>query len=219
VVSGLALGIDACAHRTALNRGMRTLAVTGSGLDKRSFYPGANLKLMRQMVEAGNAVISEFPPGTPPLKINFPARNRIIAGLVRGVVVIEAGRRSGALITSRYALEFGRDVFALPNDIFSPLSFGPNDLIKRGAVPVTCPEDILEYYGWTEEPRRAKTIPAGKLNDDERLIFKNLCHKPRHANELARLTRLDTSKIMSTLTIMEIKGIVKDIGNLEYVKL
>jgi len=219
VISGLALGIDACAHQSAVRCGIPTVGVIGSGLDKRCFYPAANKKLKESMLAAGGAVFSEYPPGIPPLKINFPARNRIIAGLARLVAVIEAGKRSGSLITARFALEIGRDVYALPHNIFSPLAAGCNELIKRGAFPVTCPDDLLLPYGLSAEQHTIKSAPAKTLSDDEKKIMSGLSHEPRHINDLVRRAELDTSKIISTLTIMEMKGLIKNVGNMEYIKI
>ncbi len=142
IISGLALGIDGLAHQATLGVKGKTIAVLGSGLNV--VYPSAHKKLFQQIIEAGGAVISEYPPETKPNKQSFPARNRIIAGLSLGVLVIEAPEKSGALITARAALEQGREVFAIPGDIYSRNSAGTNKLIEMGAKPVTKPEDILE---------------------------------------------------------------------------
>ncbi|KKW18658.1 MAG: protecting protein DprA protein, partial [Parcubacteria group bacterium GW2011_GWB1_50_9] len=147
IISGLALGIDAIAHRTAVEAGGATIAVLGSGIDNESLYPPSNQGLARRITESGGAVISEYPPGTPALKEHFPARNRIISGLSKGILVVEAQEKSGALITARFALEQNRDVFAVPGSIFSLSSKGTNALIQEGAKLVSCGEDILKEYG------------------------------------------------------------------------
>ena len=217
ITSGLALGIDAIAHLTALEAGGRTIAVLGSGLDKENIYPSANRYLADKIISSGGTIISEFPIGTPPLKHNFPQRNRLIAGISIGTLVIEADEKSGALITARYALEQNREVFAVPGSIFSNQSRGTNKLIKQGAIPITAAEDIIEALNLDQA-----TGPIDKKNivpqtPEEEKIFLQLSHEPMHIDELMRLTKLDTSKINSTLTIMEMKGLVKNLGGMQYV--
>jgi len=147
IVSGLALGIDALAHQVALNNGGVTWAVLGSGLDYRNIYPPAHLQLAQAIIDSGGALISEFPPGAPPYRQNFPQRNRIVAGLSQATLVIESKIRSGALITAHYALDANREVLAVPGNICSEFSAGPNRLIKSGAKTISSPDDILEIYG------------------------------------------------------------------------
>jgi len=145
IISGLALGIDGLAHEAALKVGGRTIAVLGSGID--IIYPASHKKLAEDIIKSGGVIVSEYPPGTSPSKLTFPARNRIIAGLSLGTLVIEAPERSGAMITARFALEQGRDVFAVPGSISNLNSAGCNKLIKMGAKPVTRSEDVLESLG------------------------------------------------------------------------
>lgn len=217
IISGLALGIDALAHNASLEAGGRTIAVLGSGLDSQNIYPSANRYLAKKIIEAGGAIISEFPLGTPPLRHHFPQRNRIIAGLTLGTLVIEAGEKSGALITARFALEQNREVFAVPGHIFSLASAGTNHLIKQGAKAVTSAVDIMEALDLVHASSyiaNKKIIPETK---EEEIIIKELSFEPLHINELIRLTKLDTGIINSTLTIMEMKGMVKNLGGMQYV--
>ena len=146
IISGLAIGIDSLAHTKALDCGGKTIAVLGSGLDKNNIYPRNNIYLFNRIIESGGAVISEFPPGTPPLRQNFPQRNRIIAGLARATLVIEAKEKSGSLITAYQALEQGREVMSIPGSIFSDFSSGTNQLISKGAKIIRNEMDILDFF-------------------------------------------------------------------------
>jgi DNA processing protein len=218
IVSGLAIGIDSLSQLETVKSGGRTIAVLGSGIDKKSIYPAQNLLLAEEIIASGGAIVSEFPPGTPPLRMNFPQRNRIIAGLAQATLVIEANQKSGSLITARFALEEGREVMALPGNIFSQASEGPNNLIKSGAKPIFTSEDVLESFGFFPE----KNIENGEkdlsqFNLDEQKILKKLSHEPMHADELVRATQLDTKIINSTLTILEIKKAVKNVGGGNYI--
>jgi DNA processing protein len=217
IVSGLAYGIDTLAHRTSLEAGGRTIAVLGTGLDKRSIYPSSNRYLADKITGGGGVIFSEFAPGTPPLRQNFPQRNRIISGLSLGTLVVEAAEKSGALITARYALEQNREVFAVPGNIFSATSIGPNNLINQGAKPVTGGKDIMEALDLiriTSYIENKKIMPASPA---EELIISHLGAEPLHIDELARLTKLDTPLLNSALTMMEMKGMVKNLGGMQYV--
>jgi len=217
IVSGLALGIDSLSHNATLEIGGRTIAVLGSGLDKQNIYPSANRYLSDKIVASGGAVISEFPLGTAPLRHHFPQRNRIISGLSLGTLVIEAGEKSGALITASHALEQNRDVFAVPGSVYSPVSAGPNKLIKLGAKTVTNAQDIIEALDLmqvTAYINNKKIIPESA---EEEKILEHLTHEPAHVNELIRLTKLNTGIINSTLTIMEMKGMIRNLGGMQYV--
>lgn len=217
IVSGLALGIDALAHQATLDTGGRTMAVLGSGLDKQSIYPSANRYLADKIIASGGAVISEFPLGTPPLRHHFPQRNRLISGLSLGALIIEAGEKSGALITAKHALEQNRDVFAVPGSVYSQVSIGTNQLIKLGAKTVTSASDIIEALNLaqvTDFIDNKKIMPESA---EEEQVLSYLTHEPIHVNDLIRLTKLETGIINSTLTIMEMKGMVKNLGNMQYV--
>ncbi len=216
IVSGLALGIDALAHQAALDAGGQTIAVLGCGLD--AVYPVANWQLANEIVSRGGALISEYPPGTPPLKQHFPARNRIISGLSRGVLVIEGSEDSGSLITAKFAVDQNRDVLAVPGNIMSKTSTGPNNLIKMGAKAVTSAEDVLaaldlELAGQYRE--NSTIIPT---SPDEELLLKCINHEPVHIDEIIQKSKLNTSIINSTLTMMEMKGFVRHLGGMYYVR-
>jgi len=217
IVSGLALGIDSISHEAALSVKGKTIAVLGSSLERENIYPSLNRYLSDKIIDSGGAIISEFPLGTPPLKHNFPQRNRIISGVSLGTLVIEAGEKSGALITAHFALEQNREVFAIPGNIYSPNSAGTNALIKKGARAVTNASDIMESLNLNE----VKSFIASKEiipeTPEEKVILENLSREPVHVNELIRTSKLDTKIINSTLTIMEMKGMVKNLGNMQYV--
>lgn len=215
IVSGLARGIDAVAHKTAVELGGRTVAVLGSGLD--CIYPAENRGLANSIAGGSGAVISEYGLGVRPEAKNFPPRNRIISGLSLGVVVVEAGERSGALITTNFAAEQNRDVFAVPGNINSPASAGPNRLIQDGAKLVTKVEDILEelnVHMVVERTAVQMTLPE---TAEEAALYTHLSAQPVHIDDLSRESGLPSSIVSSTLTIMELKGMVQQVGNMNYV--
>jgi DNA processing protein len=217
VVSGMALGIDAIAHRGALDGGGKTIAVLGGSLDDKNIYPRNNFNLAREITEQG-ALLCDYPVETSAgIPGNFPARNRIIAGLSLGTLVIEAGEKSGTLITATLALESNREIFAVPGPIFSPQSFGTNDLLKKGAKLVTSVKDILEELNLGEHE---KTSPIQAKNPDtleEEIILKILSIDPLHIDIISKMSKLETSVCSSTLSLMEIKGWVKNIGGQNYI--
>lgn len=212
IVSGLAYGIDGAAHHEALNAGGRTIAVFGTSLD--IIYPSTNRKLAERIVSNG-ALISEIPLGEKIEAWNFANRNRIISGISKGTLVVEGARTSGALLTSKYALEQNRDIFAIPGNINSPMSEGPNYLIKLGAKIVSNPEDILEEYKiklkLVEEKRSKNIRPKVKLNGTEEKLFKLLMehNKNLSLDKMVELTDESPAKLSSILLQMELKGLVK----------
>lgn len=214
VVSGLARGIDAMAHYGALRAKGATIGVLGCGIDR--VYPSENKKLFTSMEEKGG-IITEYPPGTSPLAGNFPARNRIISGMTNGVLVIEAGTRSGALITVDFALEQGRDVYALPGNINVAQSSGTNNILKEGAKLVTDVNDILEDLGIDQENPEAHS-PSVQLDFFETQVYNALQEGERHLEELSKDTKMDIQKLNSVLTMLEIKGIVKQMPGKIFIK-
>ncbi|MEN8171319.1 MAG: DNA-processing protein DprA [Chloroflexota bacterium] len=213
IVSGLARGIDAVAHQSALDSGGRTIAVLGSGVDR--IYPPEHRDLAQRII-ANGAIISDYPLGTPPEAFNFPPRNRIISGLSMATVVVEAGLRSGALITANFAAEQGRDVFAVPGHVTAPQSKGPNRLIRDGAHPLLDPKEILEVLEMTmiTEHRTARVaIPGNAL---EAQLFEILDLEPVHVDEIRARSNMPIEQVTSTLAIMELKGMVRQVGGMRY---
>lgn len=204
IVSGLAYGIDALSHEMSLAAGGLTIAVLGSGLDDASIYPAKHLSLAKEIVGKGGVLISEHPVGTPPLPHHFPLRNRIIAGLSSKILVIEAGEKSGALITAKLALDYNREVLAIPGSIMNEMSAGPNSLIQAGATPVLKASDIVVI---------SSNQKSQNLTDDEQKIYKALVSNPLHLDAIVRETELPTAIVMSTLTMLEMKGVVINSGS------
>ncbi|HBH60243.1 MAG TPA: DNA-protecting protein DprA [Nitrospiraceae bacterium] len=211
VVSGMARGIDTAAHKGALKGGGRTLAVLGSAIDVP--YPASNRGLMRT-IESSGAVISEFPFGTPPHKENFPRRNRIISALSFGVVVVEAARDSGSLITAACALDQGREVFAVPGNITSGNSRGTNDLIRKGAKLVESAEEVIEELrpqlkGALREDVTAFEKKLPEMTDDEKTLYQYLDSEPKHIDTITREKSMTTGKALSILLTLELKGVIR----------
>ena len=215
VVSGLARGIDSLAHRAALRAGGRTIAVLGSGID--IIYPSEHRDLASKVVERG-ALLTEYALGTKPEAGNFPARNRIISGLSLGTLVVEAGKRSGALITADYALEQGREVFALPGSVSSEKSQGTNRLIQEGAAKlVMSVEDILEELNLTMVERQREVRTIVPHDEREARILKYVSTEPIHVDEIREKTNLPIAEVSSALAMMELKGMVRQVGGMNYV--
>lgn len=217
IVSGLALGADAAAHATCLQHGGRTIAVLGGGLDEEHLYPASNRRLARQIIEHGGAVITEFALDTFPLKHHFPIRNRIISGLSLGTLVVEAAEDSGSLITARSALEQNREVFSVPGSVFSPLAVGPNNLLKMGAHVVTSANDILEILHLEKAEdfiENKKNLPDSK---EEEALLNSLSREPKHIDMLTKESGLNSAAVLSTLTLMEMKGRARNLSGMMYV--
>lgn len=215
VVSGLALGIDTIAHQAALDAGGRTIAVLGSGVDQ--LYPARNAKLAQAIMQNG-AVVSEYAMGTRPEASNFPPRNRIISGLSRCVIIVEAGERSGALITATFAADQGRDVFAVPGSILHPGSIGCNRLIRDGAYPLLSVDDVLEQLDMVrshEQQQVRSTIPADPL---ESQVLAQLSQQPTYIDDIVRSARIPSGQVSSLLTVMELKGLVRQVSTMCYVR-
>jgi len=210
-VSGLARGIDTLVHKTTLKEGGKTVAVLGTGLD--IIYPLENKDLFWKIIDSGSAIVSEFPLGTRPKRENFPRRNRVISGLSQGVLVVEAGKRSGTLITAKWAQDQGRDVFVCPGNIFSEQSQGTHYLLKNGAIPVTSAEDILYHLGIEYKPfeKGKEERTSIKLSQEERRILECLSQYPTHLENLLAQTGFDLPQLLSLLTELELKGLVKSL--------
>jgi len=214
VVSGLARGVDAEAHKAALSAGGRTLAVLGSGVDQ--IYPPEHRQLADRIQSSGG-ILSDYAPGTAPDGVNFPPRNRIISGLSLAVIVVEAGDRSGALITAEFAAEQGREVFAVPGNITAPKSLGCNRLIQQGARPLLGVEDVLEALDLTSlsQQRVARTVlPKDAV---EAQLLSVLGKEPIHVDEIRAQVGMPIEKVSATLTLMELKGMVRQVGGMHYV--
>ncbi|MGE5239781.1 MAG: DNA-processing protein DprA [Chloroflexota bacterium] len=227
VVSGMARGIDTAAHRGALRAGGRSIAVLGSGVDTP--YPPENKRLYEQLSGSG-CVISEFPPGTPPFKENFPKRNRLISGLSLGVVVVEAAAGSGSLITARCALDQGKEVFAVPGNVTSPLSEGTNLLLKNGAKLVQGVDDILEEIAplvkaylrsssGTSGQGASDPLDKLEISEEEKAICGILGAEPKHVDAIAREAQMAPSRLLPLLLSLEIRGVVRQIGGKRFYRL
>ena len=210
IASGMALGIDTVAHQTALAEGTPTLAILGNGLSESVIYPKENLALSREIVESGGAIISEYKDDQKPELWTFPQRNRIIAGIAKAVVVIEAGEKSGALITARFATEYNREVFALPGQIKSAKSQGTNALIKQGAIPITSANDILEALGLAQDTEK---IERESASEEEQKILDAL-DEERGLDDIIRQTQLAPNVILAATTALELKGMIKSTSGL-----
>ncbi len=209
IVSGMAAGIDTVSHEAALASGGKTIAVLGCGLDSKNLLPK---KYLAEKIIARGAIVSEFPFGMPALKHHFPLRNRIIAGLSRGVLVVEAAEKSGALITAKFALDSNRDVFAVPGGIYWPNSAGTNNLIKSGAKAITKHEEILEELDLAKIKEYANSRKIVAYSPEEKTVCDLLSSEPLHIDNIAKKAKMETSRIASILMMMEMKGMIKSLG-------
>lgn len=214
VVSGMARGVDTVAHQAALNAGGRTIAVLGCGVDV--VYPPENRRLAAQIVEHGG-LISDYPLGMAPEGQNFPPRNRIISGISQAVIIVEAGVTSGSLITASFAVEQGRDVFAVPGSILAPQCQGTNRLIRDGAAPLLSPQDVLEALNLemvTEHRAARVALPTEPL---ELQLYQVLGQEPMHVDDIRNKADLPIERVSATLALMELKGTVRQLGGMFYV--
>jgi len=210
IVSGLAIGIDSIAHRSALDNRLKTIAFPGSGLDNNILHPRQNIKLAQEIIDKGGCLISEMEPSWKATLYSFPQRNRLMAGISKAVLIIEAQEKSGTLITARMALDYNRDVLAVPGSAFSSNSDGTNWLIKQGATPVTTSDDILEALGFEiEKPKQTEKEKYADCSKEELKILELLC-EPQPRNELIRASGLPISEANALLSIMEIKDLIKE---------
>jgi len=212
IVSGLALGIDTLAHKYALEYGMKTLSIPGSGIDFEAIHPRTNINLAREIISKGGCLMSEMLPDQKAKIFSFPRRNRIMAGITQAVLIIEAEEKSGTLITARLALDYNREVFVVPGSIFSDTSVGTNRLIKQGATPVTSARDILEFFNFIEPvgfENNQDTKQSHNLNPEEQAVY-TMLREPIERDELIYRLGTNISEAQSLLTIMEIKGLIEE---------
>jgi DNA processing protein len=210
IVSGLAMGIDAIAHEKALAVGLRTLVFPGSGLSPSAMYPRTNARLANEIVESGGCLISEFEPDFKATMWGFAKRNRLMAGISKAVLIIEAEERSGTLITARLTTEYNRDLLVVPGSIFSPNSKGANRLLRQGATPITCAEEVLEALGFEipeNEEKQAKLF-LGLLPEEKMVI--EILKDPLPRDELIRAMKMSTPDANTLISIMEIKSLIKE---------
>ena len=210
IVSGLAPGIDTFSHQAVIERNKRTIAVLGTGIDEKSLYPKSNIKLARKIIETGGCLISEYPEGMRGTRFTFPQRNRIISGLSLGVLVVEAKIKSGSLITAEEAFRQKRKVFAVPGQIYSPNSAGCHFLLKKGAILADSADDIIRELSIPKLPLEKKFAFDG--NPEEVLILKCLKEGGLHIDRVIEKTKLPAKKVVGLLSILEIKGKVKNLG-------
>lgn len=209
IVSGMALGIDGEAHRGALDAGGRTIAVLGTGVDEKSIYPHTHLSLAQRILKSG-VILSEFEPGTPGLPHHFPQRNRIISALSLGVVVVEGSEKSGSLITANFALEQGKDVFAVPGPIYAQTSVGANKLIQQGAKLVMNAQDVLEELGL--EQQSVRTTVNEELSEEYALVLSVISQEAVSADQLIAKTQLPSSLVLEALTMLELQNRIQRVG-------
>ena len=210
IVSGLALGIDSVAHRSAIKAGLKTIAFPGSGLSEKVLYPATNLSLAKEILASGGTLVSEFESSFKATPWSFPRRNRLIAGIAHAVLIIEAADKSGTLITARLALDYNREILAVPGPITSPTSLGANLLIKQGATPITRSEDILKVFGLKQEKLFDYRLDEEKnMTEDEKIIWQFIS-EPQSRDAIIELGDKSVEEINSILSVMEIKGLIKE---------
>jgi DNA processing protein len=209
IVSGFAMGIDTIAHKKAMEVELKTLVFPGSGLADTAMYPKTNIKLIREVLDHGGCLVSEFPPDLKAEYWTFPMRNRLMAGISKAVLVIEAEEKSGTMITARLATEYNRDLLAVPGAIFNQNSKGTNKLIKLGATPVTCAEDVLEALGFKIDNESKQATLFEDASPMEKKVLE-LLREPLPRDELLRAMKVKTAEANAILSVMEIKGYIKE---------
>lgn len=215
IVSGLAYGVDSAAHQATLHAAGTTHAVLGSGVDTMSIAPRNHVRLADDIIAAGGSLISEYPPGTEATRYTFPERNRIMAALTKATLVVEAGAKSGSLITASCAMDIGRDVCAVPHPIHTPNGEGPNTLIKHGAHTITSATDLLTLLDIAPKTQSQSTqLPTSRV---EQQIYTLLQTEAKHIDEIIALLRLDGTSVMSTISIMEMRGLIRNTGSMMYI--
>ena len=209
IVSGLAVGIDALSHEAALDAGLIAVAFPGSGISDAALSYNPNIKLMKRIVDSGGCLISEFEPETKAAFYTFPMRNRLVAGLSKAALIIEAQEKSGTLITARMALDYNREVLAVPGPINSDFSKGTNRLIRQGATPITCSNDILETLGFkVDKESKQQSLFDDALPEEQKIL--KLLMEPLPRDELIREMKMPTGEANAVLSVMEIKGLIKE---------
>lgn len=218
IVSGLAMGIDAIAHKKALSVGLKVLVFPGSGLSFEAMYPKTNMMLAKEIIENGGCLISEFEPNFKATLWGFPMRNRLMAGISKAVLIIEAEERSGTLITARLTTEYNRDLLVVPGSIFSPNSKGVNRLLRQGATPVTSSQDVLEALGFElPEDKEKQARLFFDLLPEEKIVF-DLLREPVERDNLIRAMKMPIPTANALLSVMEIKGLIKEeFGNIRLI--
>jgi len=210
IVSGFAMGIDTIAHKKAMQMGLQTIVFPGSGLSTEAMYPKTNVRLMNEIVESGGCLISEFEPDFKATQWSFPMRNRLMAGISKAVLIIEAEEKSGTLITARLTTEYNRDLLVVPGSIFSSNSKGTNRLIRQGATPVTCAEEVLEALGFEQEEDEEKQQRLFEDLSPEEKKIADLLREPVSRDDLIRAMKIPIPTANALLSVMEIKGLIKE---------
>lgn len=230
VVSGLAFGIDALSHQGALASGGHTVAVLGSGVDDSAITPRTHVKLATELLASGGSIVSEFAPGSEPTPGTFPARNRIMAGMCLGTIVVEAAEESGSLITARLTIDYNRALFSVPGSIFSPASTGTNRLLRDGARLLTSAKDVVEelepllrsYQSRTPTASDTEVVETAAevsgLSADEQTVLKLLTHEPTHIDQVVEKSPLESTTTTATLTMLELRGRIRNIGDMRYIR-
>ena len=209
IVSGLAVGIDALSHEAALDTGLFAIAFPGSGISEKVFFPPTSLKLAEKIINSGGCIISEFEPDLKAAYYTFPMRNRLVAGISKAALIVEAQEKSGTLITARLALDYNKEVLAVPGPISSDFSKGTNQLIRQGATPITCSDDILEALGFKTDVASKQQNLFDDATDEEKSVLK-LLTEPIERDELIRKMKMSTGVANAMLSVMEIKGLIKE---------